>query len=86
MIEQEVTSTNLFLKSGRENETLPLENEISSQSEQAKFSLSNLKVKIRVFTDMEMVKEFLTDERFTLVNEIYDADIIFISKHFKNFR
>ena len=35
---------------------------------------------------MSMIKEFLTDNRYTFVEEFYDADIVFTYKHFKNFK
>ena len=38
------------------------------------YSLSSKSEKIKVFTDMSMIKEFLTDNRYTFVEEFYDAD------------
>ena len=51
-----------------------------------KFSnLNNNNEKLKVYTDMECIEKNLTDPRYTLVDEIYKADIIFIKKHFKNY-
>ena len=35
---------------------------------------------------MECIEKNLTDPRYTLVDDIYEADIIFIKKHFKNYK
>lgn len=35
---------------------------------------------------MSIVKQFLTDERYTIVESFYDADIIFNSNHFNNYK
>lgn len=68
-----------YFQAGRKDETLP--------NEQLLKKLSNEKKEIyRVFTDLEMVKEFLTDKKFIIVDDQADADIIFVKKHFKDFR
>lgn len=49
-------------------------------------SIENRDKKYRVFTDLEMVRDFLTDEKFTFTDNQSDADIIFIRKHYKDYK
>lgn len=41
---------------------------------------------IKVFTDIEAVATHLTDSKFKIVDHLEEADIIFIKKHFKDFK
>jgi hypothetical protein len=67
---------------GRKDETLPAK---SSQVEDNLMHLSHLKV-VKVFTDMKSVQENLTDPKFVFVDDMSNADIVFIRKHFKEFK
>ncbi len=73
----------LILKVGRQDEILPNETLI----EKIRSTKSNdVNKKLKVFTDLGMVKEFLTDDRYSFTDTQSDADIIFIRKHFKDFK
>jgi beta-xylosidase len=48
--------------------------------------LTKLNRAINVFSDVELVRNHLIDKRFQLVENQYDADIIFTRKHFKDFK
>ncbi|VEN47699.1 unnamed protein product [Callosobruchus maculatus] len=39
----------------------------------------------KVYTEYEMVRQYLTDNRFTLVDTEQDADILWYTQHFKDF-
>jgi hypothetical protein len=67
---------------GRKDETLPPE---GSQVEENLMHLSNLQV-VKVYTDMISVQENLTDPKFVFVDDMSNADIVFIRKHFKEFK
>ena len=41
--------------------------------------------KIKVFTNFNLVKQFLDDEKFELVDKIEEADIRWISQHFREY-
>jgi hypothetical protein len=72
------------MQSAREDEMLPEINE-----EQFKLDLENLKInknKIKVFTDMKAIEQNLTDDKFNFVDDLNKADIIFIRKHFKDYK
>ncbi len=77
----------LFKKSGREDETLPPETQLTNPNAcLKKLSLNNNNEKLKVYTDLESVQKHLNDSRYTFVDDIYKADIIFIRKHFKNYK
>ncbi|XP_065183751.1 tubulin--tyrosine ligase-like protein 12 [Sycon ciliatum] len=40
---------------------------------------------LKVFTDQDLIKGFLSDSRFTIVDEPEDADIFWVAIHFKDF-
>ena len=40
----------------------------------------------KVFTDHDLVRQYLTDEHFQLVDDPDQADIIFVMKHLQDFR
>lgn len=40
---------------------------------------------LKVFTDMELLKSFLTDSSFAFTDDEKDADIVWVSRHFKEF-
>jgi hypothetical protein len=42
--------------------------------------------KISVFTDLISVKEHLDNDKYQFVDDIKLADIIFIRKHFKDYK
>ena len=67
------------MKSGREGETLPdlFDREWIGVRDPAR---------VNVFTDLDAVTKHLTDPIFHLVDNITQADIIFISKHFKDYK
>ena len=67
---------------GRKDETLPLE---STQNEENIMPLKHLSI-IKVYTDMKSVQENLTDSKFVFVEDMSNADIIFIRKHFKEYK
>ena len=70
------------VKAGRQDEILPSTDLIN----QIKVRTKAPPKKYKVFTDLEMVKEFLTDEKYEITNDEASADIIFIRKHFKNYK
>ena len=41
---------------------------------------------IRVYTDMSSVRENLTDKRYTFVEEMSEADVVFMRKHHKDYK
>lgn len=43
------------------------------------------KTHYKVFTEYDLVKEYLNDERFEIVDDESDADILWYTKHFKSF-
>ena len=49
-------------------------------------NLNNLQRSIQVYSDVELVRNHLHDKRFQIVENQDDADIIFIKKHFKDFK
>lgn len=70
-----------YFQSGRQDETLadlanldPATGVMEKQSD------------IKVFTDIEAVATHLTDSKFKIVDHLEEADIIFIKKHFKDFK
>lgn len=67
-----------YFMAAREDEKLPSQTDLSFN----RLSLD----KYKVYTDIEMVKEFLTDAKYSIINDESQADIIFIHKHFKDYR
>ena len=41
---------------------------------------------IKVYTDYDQIKNNLTDPRFVIVDTIDEADIIWLSTHYKDFK
>lgn len=71
-------------QSGRKDETLPDQEAIENLS--TNLTLKENNNRLKVFTDLKMVKDHLTDERYEFVDDITKADIIFIQKHFKEYK
>lgn len=69
------------MKLGRQDETLP---DLSKVDPNA--GIIEKTSNINVYTDLEAVAEHLTDSKFHIVEDINQADIIFIRKHFKDFK
>ena len=67
-------------QAGRTNETIP------SSDDYPVIDLAQLNRPIQVCTDVELVRDHLIDERFRIVDNQPDADIIFTRKHFKDFK
>ena len=73
----------IFLqKNGRLEETLPSEIDLARV---ASFQITDNK-KINVFTDLEAVANHLSIDKYNLVDDMDTADIIFVRKHFKDFK
>ena len=79
-----------MVKSGRDNEILPNEAEVNGRIEfdvRSKLKLENSNNNVmRVFTDVSAVRDHLDKEKFSMVDDIVHADIIFIRKHYKNYK
>jgi len=69
------------IKNARADETLP---DASNLNETINLGTRN--DKINVFTDIEAIKENLTDERFVITDNIQTADIRFLMTHFKDYK
>ena len=74
-----------YFKSCRQDEILPNEKKLEIINIQ-KINLDANSNITSVFTDMNSIKENLTDPKFKFVDEMWTADIIFISKHFKDYK
>jgi hypothetical protein len=68
----------LILNVGRQDEIL-IEKIRSTKS-------NDVNKKLKVFTDLGMVKEFLTDDKYSFTDTQSDADINFTRKHFKDLK
>jgi hypothetical protein len=42
--------------------------------------------KVKVFSDMHSVRNNLSGEKYQIVDDIDEADIIFVNKHFKDYK
>ncbi|CAF1229561.1 unnamed protein product [Adineta ricciae] len=69
-----------YFNTGRESETLP------SSDTYPVIDLTKLNRTIKVFTDVELIHNHLLDNRFQIVDNQSDADIVFSRKHFKDFK
>lgn len=67
-----------FYQSGRMNESLP-DNDTEVADLPADYPL-------RVYAEYEYVRDYLTDERFVVVDSREEADILWFIAHFKDFR
>lgn len=70
-----------FWKTGRNDETLP---DLENLKERVTSFSPNQKV--RVYTDIISIRENLTDDRYTLVDNIEQADVRFLINHFKDYK
>ena len=48
--------------------------------------LNTLNRLIRVYSDVELVRNHLSDKRFEITDDQSTADIVFTRKHFKDFQ
>ncbi|KAJ8930613.1 hypothetical protein NQ314_016526 [Rhamnusium bicolor] len=71
--------TDYFL-SGHINESLP---ELSNFSEI--FSEKKIKPTLKVFTQYSLIRTYLTDNKYELIENEEDADILWYTEHFKDF-
>jgi hypothetical protein len=69
----------------REDELLPSDKDIQSVLDVQTLKKDDSKI-CKVYTDVSLVKQFLNDKRFHLVSSEAEADILFIQRHFKNYR
>ncbi|RNA07704.1 tubulin--tyrosine ligase 12 [Brachionus plicatilis] len=74
-----------YFNSGRTDEILPSESDLELINI-SKINLSANSTMINVFSDMKSVQENLTDPKFKFVDDMWKADIIFINKHFKDYK
>lgn len=74
-----------YFNSGRKDETLPNESDLELINI-SKINLNTNNNLITVFTDMNSIKENLTDSKFKFVDDMWKADIIFVNKHFKDYK
>ena len=70
-----------FCKSGRKELILADESKFTTESTDFPADMT-----INVFTDYEMVKQFLSDERFQFVNDIEQAHVRWLSVSCKNYK
>ena len=76
-------------KSARENEQFDASQKESVANDHSAAYLKEmlrLKKKIRVYTDMNELKPHLSEEKYQFVDELFDADVIFMRKHFKDYK
>lgn len=69
-------------KSGRKEVILADESKFSTESTDFPADMTT----INVFTDYEMVKQFLSDERFQFVDDIEQAHVRWLSVSCKNYK
>lgn len=74
-----------YFKSGRQDEMLPNENNFETINI-SRINLNANSKLLNVYTDMNSLKENLTDPKFKFVDDMWSADIIFVSEHFKDYK
>ncbi|KAJ8922981.1 hypothetical protein NQ315_001529 [Exocentrus adspersus] len=67
-----------YFLSGHVKESLPLLSNLTSNK-------LVVKPPLKVFTQYELVEEYLTDNKFVIVENEEEADILWLTKHFKDF-
>ncbi|XP_017768561.1 PREDICTED: tubulin--tyrosine ligase-like protein 12 [Nicrophorus vespilloides] len=73
-----------YFLGGHVKETLPMLSERASHDDDDVVS-SRRKAPHRVYTEYEYVAKYLTDERFEIVGSVDEADILWMTTHFKHF-
>jgi len=69
------------LKKSRTDETLPVTSNLNQF-----INLATRDDKIKVFTNIEAIKENLTDKKFIITDNVEIADIRFLMTHFKDYK
>ncbi|CAF0732666.1 unnamed protein product [Didymodactylos carnosus] len=75
---QQTEPSEQYFNTARENELLPMSN-------MCEIDLSSLNRPVNVFTDLELVRNHLFDQRFCITDTKENADILFIRTHFKTY-
>ncbi len=73
------------MKTGREDELLPSDTDLQNVLDYQLTKKPDSKI-FNVYTDIDMVRQNLNEKTFNLVNSETEADILFIRKHFKNYK
>ena len=86
---EQVLMVNWRTKSGRENELYceNLKDQVANGDAAAYFREKlSLKRKLAVFTDFEALKPNLDETKYEFVDDESQADIMFVRRHFKDFK
>jgi hypothetical protein len=69
----------------REDELLPNDKDVQHILDMKSVKTETTQV-FNVYTDIDLVRDYLNDPAFNLVNSEAEADILFIKRHFKNYK